>query len=238
MSSADGSGRALPPSSAFAGDDGETPAALAAALGLDDRQARLEAVVDALRTERVLVPVVARLDEMAEPGAYGVAGEKSAHTAMVTVAIPDGRAALPVFSSTAAMSAWRSDARPVPVDGRRAALAAGAEADGVLVLDPGGPGAVQVGRPAVAAVALGEAWVPAVRDPRVLTEARAVLGRVPGVVGVAVEPGVGTEVRLVVALDRGVPAGQVRATLRACHATLGTSQVLVDLVDSVSIVPI
>ena len=86
-------GRALPPTSAFAGDDGSAPPLLAAALAIEDAQQRLEAVVEALRTERVLVPVVARLDEMDEPGEHGVAAEKSAHAAMVTVGVPDGRAA-------------------------------------------------------------------------------------------------------------------------------------------------
>lgn len=233
-------GRALPPTSAFAGDDGSAPPLLAAALAIEDAQQRLEAVVEALRTERVLVPIVARLDEMDEPGEHGIAGEKSAHAAMVTVAVPDGRAALPVFSSIAAMTAWRAEARPVPTEGRRAALGAGADADGLLVLDPGGPGAVQVPRPAVRAIALGEPWLPAVRHPAVREEANRVLQQVPGVRYAAVEPGTATEVRFVVHVWRhpaGMPDPQTTATLRACSAALATSQLLVDLVDSVTVRP-
>lgn len=241
MSDEQGAGRALPPASSFAGDDGTAPEALAAALALPDHHERLEAVVEALRTDRVLVPVVARLDEMDEPGEHGIAGEKSAHAAMVTVAAPDGRAAMPVFSSTAAMQAWRAEARPVPTEGRRAALAAGSEADGVLVLDPGSAHAVQVPRPAVRSIALGEPWLPAVRNPEVQREAHAVLTTlVPGVRTVKIEAGSRTEITVVAHLRRhpvGMPDPETVATLRACREALATSQLIADLVDSVTVRP-
>ncbi len=233
-----GQGRALPPTSSFAGDDGSAPAALRAALAADDPLSRLEAVVAALPSVRVLVPVVARLDERAEPGVHGVAGEKSAHAAMVTVAIPDGRAAIPVFSSIASMQAWRPDARPVPVDGRRAALAAGSDADGVLVLDAAGPVAVQVPRPAVRAIALAEAWVPAVRNERVRQEVWDVLTRLPEVRATAIEPGRSTEIQVIAHLVRhptGTPDPETVAALGRCRAALATSSTIVDLVDSIAV---
>jgi hypothetical protein len=231
-------GRALPPTSPFAGDDGSAPAPLAAALALPDPQQRLEAVVAVLPQVRLLVPVVAHLDERAEPTHPGeVVGEKSAHAAMVTVALPDGRSGLPVFSSLAALTAWRSDARPVPVDGRRAALAAGSECDGVLVLDGGGPGAVQVPRPAVRAIALGEDWLPAVRHPAVAAAVDAALGPIPGVVGTRVEAGSATEIRVVVLLAGGVDADGARAVVRAAQEALARSAEVVDLVDSVTVRP-
>jgi hypothetical protein len=233
--------RALPSASPFAGDDGSAPPALAAALAHPDPQQRLEAVVEAVRIVRLLVPVVARLDEMAEPGEHGIAGEKSAHAAMVTVEAPDGRAVIPVFSSVTAMQAWRADARPVPVEGRRAALAAGSEADGVLVVDPGSDTPVQLPRPAVRAIALGEPWVPAVRSPEVRRAAHEVLtAQVPGVRGVTIEPGNRTEITVVAHLHRhptGNPDPETTATLRACREALATSQVIADLVDSVTVRP-
>lgn len=237
---AEGAGRALPPTSAFAGDDGTAPPGLAAALARTDPQQRLEAVVEALRTERVLVPVVAGLDERheaAEPGQ--VVGEKSAHAAMVTVAAPDGRAVMPVFSSIAALQAWRAEARPVPVEGRRAALAAGSEADGLLVLDAGSTAPVQVPRPAVRAIALGEPWVPAARNPEVREAVHATLAQVPGVRGAAVEPGRATEITAVVHLTRQPtgPDAETVATLRACQAALADSQTIYDLVDSIAVRP-
>lgn len=235
----DGGGRALPGTSPFAGDDGAAPPLLAAALAVADPQTRLEAVVEALRTERVLVPVVAQLDEMADAGEHGVAGEKSAHAAMVTVAAPDGRAVMPVFSSIATLQAWRAEARPVPVEGRRAALAAGSEADGLLVLDPGAATPVQVPRPAVRAIALGEPWVPAARNLEVREAVQATLAQVPGVRGAAVEPGRATEITAVVHLTHPPtgPDAETVATLRACQAALADSQTIYDLVDSIAVRP-
>jgi hypothetical protein len=232
------SGRSLPPGSAFAGDDGSVPTALAAALARTDDDARLAAVVDALREVRVLVPVVARLDERAEPVAPGApAGEKSAHAAMVTVAVPDGRAALPVFSGTTALRAWRPDARPVPTDARRAALAAGAEADGLLVLDAGGPVTVTVPRPAVRAIALGESWVPGWRDPQVRAAVRDALAGLAGVRGTRVERGSTTEVVVVIGHDRQPGSADLRALLAAVGDRLAGSQVVADRVDSLTLRP-
>src|SRR5699024_7082959 len=151
----------FPHTSSFAGDDGTTPAALAAAYATGVPH-RLGAVVDALREARVLIPVVANIDGLEEPEYEGqVVGDKQSHAGRVTgagAAAADGRAALPVFSSTTTMSAWRSGARPVPVDARKAALAAGTEADSLLVLDPGTPEATLIPSQAVAAIATGEEW--------------------------------------------------------------------------------
>lgn len=227
-------GRALPPTSAFAGDDGSVPEPLAAALALPDPRARLAAVVAALPLVRVLVPVVARLDERAEPAETGgTAGEKSAHAAMVTVALPDGRAGMPVFSGLAALQAWRPDARPVPVEGRRAALAAGSEADGVLVLDAGGT-AVQLPRPAVRAIALGETWLPAVEQPAVHAAATEAAAAVAAVRGVAVEPGSSTEIVVVVELLPGLDREQVQAAVGELSARLSRSAVVAEAVDSLT----
>lgn len=226
-------GRALPPTSAFAGDDGSVPEPLAAALALPDPRRRLTAVVAALPQVRVLVPVVARLDERAEPGEHGIAGEKSAHAAMVTVALPDGRAGMPVFSGLAALQAWRADARPVPVEGRRAALAAGTEADGVLVLDAGSV-AVQLPRPAVRAIALGEPWLPAVEQPAVHAAAAAAAAAVPAVRRVSLEPGVSTEIAVVVELLPGLDREQVQAAVGELSARLSRSAVVAEAVDSLT----
>src|SRR5690625_380920 len=107
-----GQGRSLPPTPAFAGDDGSTDPALAEALAAGDGLDRLRAVVTALATARVLVPVVSYVEEEAESierevngATVQVTGEKSASAAMVTLATPDGRAAIPVFSGMDALRA-------------------------------------------------------------------------------------------------------------------------------------
>lgn len=232
--------RALPPVSRFAGDDGGCDPALAAALAVPDDGARVRAVVDALGRARVLVPVVAHLDERTESGEHacgdrGVAGEKVASAAMVTVAGPDGRAVTPVFSSVATLASWDGSARPVPVEGVRVALAAVAEADGVLVLDPGGPVTVPVPRPAVWALAQGRAWLPAVEDPEVAHAVAAAVATVPGVRSARCERGSRAEVRVVL----GVRPGADRATLAALVAGVGEalarSDVVAERVDSLEL---
>ncbi|MFV0426735.1 MAG: SseB family protein [Beutenbergiaceae bacterium] len=227
-------GAQLPPTSAFADDDGSAPAHLAAALGVADPGERVEAVVRALATERVLVPVVAGLDQMQQgKDPDEIVGEKVAHAAMVTVALPDGRAALPVFSSMAALTGWRADARPVPTHGRRAALAAAGEGDGVLVLDPGGA-SVLVPRPAARALALGQPWLPAVRNPAVARAVeRAVAGQ-PQVLGVALTSGEATEILIEMTLAAGLDQAQVGGIVRAVGERLSRDQVVAESVDSLT----
>lgn len=155
-------GRSLP-DPGFAGDDGSAPpdllAAVATGLGA--------AVVRALLTSRVLVPVVAVLDQV-EVGEDGLAREKSADMAVVTIQSPTGRSALPVFSSVAALAAWNPRARPVPVAGILAARAAHDEGADTLLLDPAGPARFALDGPLLAQLAEGREPVSPAGDPDVL----------------------------------------------------------------------
>lgn len=212
--------RELPPTSRFAGDDGSADADLALALAERDAGIRRSAVVHALARARVLVPVVAHLEERDHDAEGEPAGEKSASAAMVTLETPDGRGAIPVFSSMAALRTWRPDARPIPVEAVRAALASVTDADGLLVVDPAGPVTVQVPRPAVWALAQQRPWVPATDDPQVAARVQEVLGSLPEVVGTAVEPGGRTEVRIVLVLQPGLAREQVQQITQQAGALL------------------
>ncbi len=111
----------------FPGDDGTADAALAQALGDDI------AVLQALPDARVFVPIVPLLgDTPAE-------GDKNADMAAVLMTGADGRQALLAFSSVATMAAWDPKARPVPVLGKDAALAAIDEKASAILLDLGTP---------------------------------------------------------------------------------------------------
>ncbi|MFF2496335.1 SseB family protein [Agromyces sp. NPDC058064] len=154
-----------------AADDGSAPAGLASAIERfragEGGQAE---VVRAFAGSRLLIPLLAELgDGGTETGAHGLAVDKSQELSIVTVAGPDGRAVLPVFSSVEAMSRWNPVARPVPADGVRVALAAADDGTELVVLDPGSPGEFVLRRPAVWAVAQSLPWQPpfeseAVRD--------------------------------------------------------------------------
>lgn len=234
-----GEGRSLPPTPMFAGDDGSTDPGLAQALAGAEGSARLQAVVAALATARVLVPVVSYVEEYEETtrhqlngAAIEVAGEKSASAAMVTLATPDGRAAIPVFSGMDALRAWRSDARPIPAEGVRAALAAVSDADGLLVLDPGGPVTVPVPRPAVWALAQQRSWVPAAQDPDVAEVIGDVLAAVPGVAGSAVQPGADAELQVVLQLPSGLTRDQVQQIVQRAGQALAAEEIVAERVDS------
>ncbi|WP_169165783.1 SseB family protein [Cellulomonas taurus] len=168
-------GRELPPTSAFSGDDGSADPTLAAVLraygrtrstGSGDPRAvaELADVIAALAGTRVLVPVLAEAEatETVEVHGHAHTVDRQASAGIVALQAPDGRTALPVFSSVAAMTAWRADARPVPTEIARAALSAVEEGWELLVLDPGGPVTVLVPRPAVWALAQQIDWSPAV----------------------------------------------------------------------------
>lgn len=125
---------------AFPDDDGLIDASLAAALGDDVRVAAVFAGA------RVFVPIVAVLGESATDGpplhetsvaAGGAPTDKSADMAAVLMTGKDGRTALLAFSSVAALEAWNPLARPVPVWGRDAVLAARDEGASAILLDLG-----------------------------------------------------------------------------------------------------
>ena len=126
---------------------------------------------------------------------------------MITTTQPDGRRALPLFTSVAAVTAWRPEGRPVPVPGRRAALSAVAEGCDLLDLDPAGPVRYLVRRPAVWALGQGLGWTPSYVD-RVLAREVAAICAEEGVRS-SCEPGTGAELRVVL----GPPEGLVGAEL-------------------------
>ncbi|MGQ7298094.1 SseB family protein [Quadrisphaera sp. KR29] len=227
--------------SPFAGDDGAVAPAVAAVLD----QARtsggpvdVEALVAALPGARLFVPVTA----VSAGTDRATGGDLGADMAIPTLRSPDGRDALPVFTSVAALTAWSATARPVPVEARRAAVSAVQEGQQLLVLDPGaeGPaGSVVVPRPALWALAQGEPWLPSPRDPEVAA-AVADLGRgLDGVVEVTGEAGpgaaAGRELRVVVHLAAG--AGRAGEQAGAAVAQrLGQHELLAQRVDSVELV--
>jgi hypothetical protein len=108
-------------------DHGEPDAELTAALRDGDRSR----VHSRLPFARLLVPVVAL--PASEPGP----GE--AEMAVPTLVNAAGRRGLPVFTGTAALAEWRSDARPVPMIGARVIAAAVDERYDGLVIDVAGP---------------------------------------------------------------------------------------------------
>ncbi|MBO3084295.1 SseB family protein [Cellulomonas fengjieae] len=237
-------GRELPPSSPFAGDDGSADPAVAAALAaLADGSGTVGDLVDALAGTRVLVPVLAELEvgDVAVHDGHEHTVDKEASTGIVALRAPDGRTALPVFTSVATMAAWRPDARPVPSDVARAALSAVSEGWEVLVVDPGGPTTVLLPRPAVWALAQQEPWQPAVTadgvDPELRAAITAAVAPVPGVQAVDVVPGARAEVAVVVGLVAGLDRAGLDAVLAQVNAALAGVELVAARVDSLELRP-
>lgn len=140
-----GRGRSLV-GAAYPDDDGSADPALRAAIA--HRGADL---LDRLRAARVLVAVVAVLDEVDESG-----GDKASHMAVVSMVNAEGEKGLLAFTGLDALTAWDPAARPVPVSGAQAAKAAIEDGATALVLDVMGPRRVVIAGAELAAVADGD----------------------------------------------------------------------------------
>jgi hypothetical protein len=187
------SDRTLPPAGPFAGDDGSADPGLAAALADFSRGAAdLRAVQHALLRARVLVPVVATASSghharsTGQPADPWPGAEGGTAMSTVTVVGRDGRRALPVFTSTTALSAWDTRARPVPQASPSAARAAYSDGAVALLVDPAGPVPLALEGPPMLALAEERDWVLPSEDPDVLAAVTAALVGLPGLAGVDV----------------------------------------------------
>ncbi len=133
-----------------------------------------EPLAHLLPTARLLVPIVAILDEVDERGA-----EKSTDMAVVTLKLTNGQIALPAFTSLDALARWHADARPLPIEGMRAAQAAIFEKADLLLIDPAGPVTAPVAGPALTTLAAGIPPLPVHRDPEIAEALRAHLSARP-----------------------------------------------------------
>ncbi|WP_431218285.1 SseB family protein [Leifsonia xyli] len=225
----------------FGDDDGSAPPALLGALAaFRAGEAGAQAVVDALRDARLLVPLVAELGDEGHNDA-GMLVDKTQELSIVTVAGPDGRTVQPVFSSVTALQTWNPAARPVPVEGRRAALAAASEGTELIVLDPTSETEFVLRRPAVWAVARGAPWVPSDRDPEVAAAFRASIGSELGVHDVALLSGdpqsrlAGEELVVRLSLAAGLRREELDAILSRLAQRWAADDLIATRVDSLRV---
>lgn len=245
---------------AFAGDDGGTPerlrvavAALHAAadryLQAQDREsfdlAELErAHTDALLTLsacRVLVPLLAEAGEVGfTPEGRPV--EKTQELSIVTVSGPDGRRAMPVFSSVGTMRAWNPEARPIPVPMPQAAVAAAQDETALIIVDPGTPSSeIGVRRTQLESVALAQSVTPAWADESVQGAFHSSIAGDARVRAVFLKPGdpearlLAPELDVVLALRPGLEQGKVGELLTQLQQRWAVSETIATRVDSVRV---
>ena len=226
---------------AFAGDDGSAdPRLLDALQRFAADEAGAPEVVHALRTARLLVPLVAVAGDEGL-NEHGVRVDKTQELSIVTVAGPDGRDVLPAFTSVAALQAWRQEARPVPVEARRVALAAAAEGTELMVLDPASPTEFGLRRPAVWAVAQDHAWLPSHQDEAVLAAFLDGVAGEPAVAGVVLAPGTpgarldGPELVVRLGLRPGLDRAALTALLARLQSAWAAHPVVAERVDSLAV---
>ncbi len=228
-----------------AADDGSAPASfLAVMAAFRAGSASITEVVDAVRACRFLIPLVAVAGESGTTD-DGVLIDKTQELSIITVAGPDGRAILPVFSSVDAMRRWRPDARPVPADAVRVALAAAAEQTDRVVIDPRSADTLVVlPRPAVWAIARGEPWRPAVDDPAVLDAVARPAAQHPEIWGVSLlagDPqarGEAPEVVVRLGIEPGTAPERVRAVIAELSAAWAADPIVAERIDSMSVQPV
>lgn len=241
----------------FDDDDGTADAGYLVALsdlaaGTGDEAA----VVATLATARVFVPILAQLAEEGEaaagPNGDPLHSDKQADMALVTLKAPDGRTAMPVFTSAASLTAWHPEARPVAVYAARAALSAVAEGAELLVIDPGSDVTFVVRRPAVWALAQQRAWTPSYADPDLAGALGEVAVGFPAVRRVEIHPGggvasatadgrrlpgggAGPELRVVLYLEDGLDAAGVQSIVAGLNDAWARNEIFAERVDSIEV---
>ena len=247
---------------AFAADDGASPAVLTEAVASvraaagraeewgsgqpgADPLALANAISDAvvaLSGCRLLVPLLAEAGDVGLTP-EGRTVEKTQELSIVTVAAPDGRRVMPVFSSVETMRRWNREARPIPVPGPQAAIAAAQEGADLIIVDPGTPEReFGVRRTQLEAMALGRRVPPAWADPEVLLAFRASLADEPRAIGVRLAPAdpearlLAPETEVILSLRPGLDREELRSLLEPLQGRWAASEVIADRVDSLRVV--
>ncbi len=233
-------GRSFEPNP-HAGDDGTAdPGLLAALSAFHAGSGDAAAIVEAYRSARLLIPLVA------EAGDVGVAPsghlvDKTQELSIVTLAAPDGRRVLPVFTSVSAMAAWDPKARPVPADGVRTALSAAADDTELIVVDPGSETEFVLRRPAVWALGQGQRWESAHLSPEVYAGLQESIAAELGVIDLSVADGDptgrlrGPELVVRLHLVDGLEQSALDAILQRLAARWAADDRIAVLVDSLTV---
>lgn len=216
-------------STGFDDDGGDADAALLTALR--DR-ADEPGWMAPLARARLIVPIVAAPGDVDDSGDLAV--EKSTDLAVVTLTAPDGRRALPVFTSTDSLRRWAPAARPSPVVAPLAAQAALGEQCDVMVVDVSSP-TVTVLRPSMVwALAQQRTWQPSHEDPFVREAVARAAADERDVESATCEPGDEGALRVVLTLRPGLGPDQVQALARRVGESIATDAKARARIDSVA----
>ena len=223
-----------------AGDSGETPADVAECLNVwRAGTGTFTDLVAAFAVNRFLIPLVAHAGDDFDLD-HPVMEDKVQELSVITVAGPSGEKVIPAFTSVAAMSVWNSDARPIPIEAQRVALAAASEQTDRIVVNPG-TDSIVLRRPVVWSIAQGNAYVAPWESAQFLAETRNLLAGIDNLVEVDVGPGDphatgdGPDVTLLLALPEGLSADQVHTLIAAVQDRISGNDLFVNRVDALTL---
>ena len=187
-----------------------------------------------------MIPLVTRLGDAAV-GPHGLMIDKTQELSIITVAGPDGRNVLPAFTSAAAMTVWNAEARPVPADAVRVALAAAQEDTDLVVIDPTAATEFVVRRPALWAIAQSLPWTPSYASRQVADAFADSIGSELAVLGITLAAGdpearlAGPELVVRLELALGLTQGELDATLARLAKRWADSETIATGVDSLRV---
>ena len=192
-------------------------------------EAGLNALVKAISSERVIVPV-----EFTQT----TQGDKEKHGAIEFVRVPTPAGdALAIYSSVQALAHDRPWARPMAYDAFKVCLAALVETGGRIVVDPG-LAQIVVPRPAVAALAQHDEWLPAWKDAELVSHLRDLAGAGRnGILDLRISYEGEGLFRVDVLADAAFEQGMLRSSLDSALRRIGSSQRLIAAVDRVELRP-
>ena len=217
----------------WAEDDGETPELIAAALAATPFVKMT--FIESLRGQRLLVPLIAEIGQTGI-GPHGQLADKSADLAIVAVATPDDRTAIPAFTSVKDMLSWKPDARPVPVSISKLCVATVGEGHTRVIINPA-THARALRRTELAALAQDLKIIDAVSGPEVKRVIADAVNEVQDVVMAGVSAGdpearlVAEEIIIEVGMRPGLTAEGLETALTSFVSHL-RAESLDDFVDS------
>ncbi|MBZ4488630.1 SseB family protein [Microbacterium sp. cx-55] len=224
-----------------ANDDGSAdPTLLAALIAFRDGAGDQVAIVDAYRSARLLIPLVAgKGEEGVAPN--GLTVDKTQELSIVTVAAPDGRRVQPVFTSVETLQRWDPAARPVPAEGLRTALAAVQDDTDLIVIDPTSDTEHVLRRPAVWAIGQGQPWEPSFHSADVYRGLQESIGGELAVLDLEIEAGDptarlrGPELVVRLHLIDGLEKSELDAVLSRLATRWASDDRIAVLVDSLTV---
>jgi hypothetical protein len=223
-----------------AGDTGETPAGVTESLtAWRAGTGSFTDLVAAFAANRFLIPLVTHAGDDFDVD-HPVMEDKVLELSVITVAGRSGEKVIPAFTSVAAMTAWNSDARPIPIDAQRVALAAASERTDRIVVNPG-TDSIVLRRPAVWSIAQGNPYVAPWESTEFAAETRALLAGIDNLLEIGVAPGDpsatgdGPDVTLMLALVDGLDADRVQTLVAEVRGRISNNDTFVNQVDALTL---